>query len=111
LPQGGNPKAINRKGKGMQADNSKNIGTFGRILANQLAASRIKAWRCIFFLALLLVALLNLVITNHHPHFGWDKYPFFWPIFGLLVGLIMVFLVKKIIQPFLKGPEDYYGDL
>ncbi|MDR1606978.1 MAG: hypothetical protein LBT38_01010 [Deltaproteobacteria bacterium] len=88
-----------------------NLGFLAKLLAAQLTAGRIKLWRRVFFGALLLVAALSLVIPNHHPHFGYDKYPLFWTIFGLGVGLAMVLTVKKIIQPVIKKSEDYYGDL
>ncbi|MDR1578557.1 MAG: hypothetical protein LBT86_10105 [Deltaproteobacteria bacterium] len=88
-----------------------NLGFLAKFLAAQLTADRIKFWRRVFFGALILVAALSLVIANHHPHFGYDQYPLFWSVFGALVGLAMVLLVKKIIQPMIKRSEDYYGDL
>lgn len=87
------------------------MGALGSFLDRQLSPERIRIWRIVFFLVLLVIALLNLLITNHHPHFGWDKYPFFWVAFGLILGVVMIFLVKKIIQPLIKRPEDYYHDL
>ncbi|MDR2367059.1 MAG: hypothetical protein LBF58_02965 [Deltaproteobacteria bacterium] len=83
----------------------------GRFLADQLAPGRPRVWRNVFFAILLVIAALGVVIPNHHPHFGVDSYPFFWPVFGLVAGLVMVFVVKKIIQPLIKRPEDHYGDL
>ncbi|MDR3154780.1 MAG: DUF4411 family protein [Deltaproteobacteria bacterium] len=86
-------------------------GALGRFLASQLSPEKIRAWRIVFFAALALAALLNVFITNHEPHFGLDRYRFFWPAFGLAVGVAMVLLVKKIIQPLIKRTEDHYGDL
>ncbi|MDR0622615.1 MAG: hypothetical protein LBJ61_12200 [Deltaproteobacteria bacterium] len=86
-------------------------GFLGRFLADQLAPGRAKAWRNAFLAILAVIAVLGVVIPNHHPHFGFDAYPFFWPIFGLGVGLVLIFVVKKIIQPLIKRPEDHYGDL
>ncbi|MDR2387889.1 MAG: hypothetical protein LBE80_09950 [Deltaproteobacteria bacterium] len=82
-----------------------------RFLAEQLAPGRPRVWRRIFLALLAIIALLGLIIPNHHPHFGLDGYAFFWPIFGLVMGLILIFVVKKIIQPLIKRPEDHYGDL
>jgi hypothetical protein len=92
-------------------DNQEKAGGLGAFLDSQLSAERIRAWRLVLFLALAVTALLNLVITNHEPHFGLDRYPFFWPLFGLVVGVLMVFIVKKIVQPAIKRPEDHYGDV
>ncbi|MDR1546730.1 MAG: hypothetical protein LBU12_08500 [Deltaproteobacteria bacterium] len=86
-------------------------GFLGRFLAAQLTQERVRLWRTIFFVILAVLALLNLVVANHHPHFGVDAYPFFWPLFGLVVGLALIFAVKKIIQPLIKRSEDHYGDL
>jgi len=86
------------------------LSPLGRWLeGNRLRAS---AWKIALLLILALLALANFRLRPHEPHFGLDARPLFWPIFGLAVGVVMVFLVKRIIQPFfLKRPEDYYGDL
>ncbi|MDR2442821.1 MAG: hypothetical protein LBE31_04785 [Deltaproteobacteria bacterium] len=86
-------------------------GFLGRFLESQASGNGPKVWRLIFFMALALVVILSLMVPNHHPHFVYDAKPFFWPAFGLVAGLVLVFLVKKVIQPIIKKPEDYYGDL
>ena len=68
-------------------------------------------WFLLFFGILALLLLLNLFIQPHHPHFGVDKYPWFWAFFGLGVGLTMIFVMKRIIQPLIVRKEDYYGDI
>ncbi len=65
----------------------------------------------VFFAVLLVAVGLNLFIRPHEPHFGLDSYPGFWAIFGLGVGLLMIFVMKRIIQPLIVRNEDYYGDL
>ena len=80
-------------------------------LETQRRPEKLKIWRYVFFGLLGLTVLLNLIVPNHHPHFEVDKYPGFWPVFGLGVGVVMVFFVKKIVQPLIRRPEDYYGDL
>ena len=81
----------------------------GRLLAAQL--QRVRLWRNVMYAALAAVAAAGLMIPNHHPHFGLDARPLFWPVFGLGLGLALVFLAKKVIQPVIKRPEDHYGDL
>lgn len=79
--------------------------------ANRRPEAR-RVWRALFFSFLAALVVLNIVaISNLHPHFGIDEMPGFWPVFGLVVGVVMVFFVKKIVQPLIKRPEDYYGDL
>jgi p-aminobenzoyl-glutamate transporter AbgT len=86
-------------------------GSVGKFLNDQLTPEKKRSWKIAFFAILAVVALLNLIIRTGAPHFGLDAYPFFWAAFGLVIGVAMVFLVKKIIQPLIKRSEDYYGDL
>jgi len=88
------------------------LSPFGRWLEKNRAPLPAASWKITLFAVLALLALANWFHRPHEPHFGLDALPFFWPVFGLAAGVVMVFLVKKIIQPlFLKRPEDYYGDL
>jgi peptidoglycan/LPS O-acetylase OafA/YrhL len=83
----------------------------GRALAAQLAPERMRIWRGVLFAALALAALASILIPNNHPHFVYDALPLFWPVFGLVLGLALVLLAKRAIQPIIKRPEDHYGDL
>ncbi|MBN2141125.1 MAG: hypothetical protein PHV85_10430 [Desulfovibrionaceae bacterium] len=67
-----------------------------------------RAWRVIMFAVLACLVGLNFVFHPHEPHFGYDKYTGFWAIFGLGVGLVMVIVMKKIIQPMIARDEDFY---
>ena len=68
-------------------------------------------WLMLFFGILALLVILNLFIQPHHPHFGVDAIPGFWAVFGLGVGLVMVYVMKRIVQPLIVRSEDYYGDI
>ncbi|HMM38096.1 MULTISPECIES: hypothetical protein [Desulfovibrio] len=70
-----------------------------------------KAWRNFFFVVLAGLVGLNFVINTHEPHFGLDKYPGFFAGFGLIIGLVMVLVMKKIVQPLIARKEDHYGDI
>jgi len=88
------------------------LSPLGRWLEENRAPLKTSAWKKALALFLAVIAALNFFIRPHEPHFGLDVLPLFWPVFGLVAGVVMVFLVKRIIQPFfLKRPEDYYGDL
>lgn len=54
---------------------------------------------------------LNIFIHPHHPHFVIDAYWGFWAVFGLGVGVVMIYVMKRIIQPLIVRKEDYYGDI
>ena len=103
-----NPKPMDKIAS--EAD-LKKLSPLGRVLEENRSCDKVKIWRMLFFAVLAILVVLNFVVPNLHPHFVVDKYPGFWPVFGLVVGVIMIFLVKKIIQPLIKRPEDYYGDL
>lgn len=67
-----------------------------------------KTWRLVFFVVLAVLVGLNFLIGPHEPHFGLDAYPGFFAGFGLIAGLAMVILMKKVIQPMIARGEDYY---
>ena len=81
----------------------------GSILLEEI--KRRAVWMKAYFLVLGGLVLLNVFITPHHPHFGLDKYFGFWPVFGFGVGYVMVFVMKRIVQPLIVRKEDYYGDI
>lgn len=85
------------------------MSALGKFLQAQAANSRL--WLMAFLAGLAVLAGINLFLRPEHPHFGYDRLPLFWPVFGLGVGLAMVFAMKKIIQPLIVRKEDYYDDL
>jgi hypothetical protein len=64
--------------------------------------------RNLMFAGLGLLVVLNLFITPHHPHFGLEKIPGFWALFGLLGALILAKGAKGAAHTFLGKDEDYY---
>lgn len=95
-----------------QPGGSSGLCPLGRWLEDNRSAPRLGAWKMLFFGLLALMVVLNFVVSNHHPHFAeMDALPGFWPVISFVMGVAMIFLVKKIVQPFIKRPEDYYGDL
>lgn len=69
-----------------------------------------KAWLWVFILILVILAGANTFIHPHHPHFGVDKYPEFWAIFGFGGTVVMAVVMKLIIQPMIFLPEEQYDD-
>lgn len=78
-------------------------------LTRQLTHKKLWFAAFIAFLALCLAA--NCVLRPHEPHFGFDAYFGFWALFGLGVGLLMIVVMKRLVQPLIVRPEDYYHDL
>lgn len=67
-----------------------------------------KTLRLVFYVVLAITVGLNFFIHPHVPHFGLDAYPGFFAGFGLIFGLAMVIIMKRIIQPMIGRGEDYY---
>ena len=64
--------------------------------------------RNLFFIALGLLVLLNAFIYPHDPHFGLDRLPGFWALFGLAGALILAKGAKGLAHTILGKAEDYY---
>jgi hypothetical protein len=64
--------------------------------------------RNLMFASLGILVALNLFITPHDPHFGLDKYPGFWALFGLLGAVILAKGAKGAAHTFLGKDEDFY---
>lgn len=62
----------------------------------------------LFFLGLAGLVVANVFIRPHEAEYVFDIYPAFWAVFGLVVGLAMVIIMKKIVQPMISRGDDYY---
>jgi hypothetical protein len=62
----------------------------------------------LFFLGLVGLVGANVFIRPHEVEFVYDAYPGFWAVFGLVGGLAMVIIMKKIVQPMISRGDDYY---
>ncbi len=87
-------------------ENTSLLGSIIQVL-NGMTLGLLLLW----FAVLAFLLILNIFIRPHHPHFGVDAYWGFWAVFGLGVGCIMVFVMKRVIQPLIVRKEDYYGDI
>lgn len=67
-----------------------------------------KKLRLAFFAGLAVVAVLNLFIGPHEPHFGLDRYPVFWALFGLVGAVVLGRFAKGLAHTFLGKEEDFY---
>lgn len=81
----------------------------GKILLEQ--AKKRGQWLRALFSVLAALVALNLFLRPHEPHFVLDAWPGFWAVFGLGVGAVMVFVMKKIVQPLIVRKEDHYNDI
>jgi hypothetical protein len=72
------------------------------------AWARYRAFKVLLFTALGLLVLVNLLILPHHPHFGLEKIPGFWALFGVIGAIILARVCKGAAHTFLGKKEDYY---
>jgi hypothetical protein len=80
--------------------------TLGRLLEKAQAASA--SFRRLMYVTLAAMVVLNLFIVSHHPHFPGEEIPGFWAAFGLIFAVVMSFVLKKIIFPFIHRTEESY---
>ena len=64
------------------------------------------AWKAGLFIFLGCAVLANLLLGPPTPEYRLDAYPGFWAVFGIGSTVIMVWVMKKIIQPLIKRPEE-----
>jgi hypothetical protein len=60
------------------------------------------------YTVLAVMVVLNFLITPPHPHFGAERIPGFWAIFGLGVAVILARLAKGAAHTFLGKDVDFY---
>jgi|YNPNPStandDraft_1061719.scaffolds.fasta_scaffold33998_2 predicted Co/Zn/Cd cation transporter (cation efflux family) len=65
-----------------------------------------RVWRRVFFVLLAILLAANIAVRPHHSEYGYDAYPGFWAVFGLVVAVGMVVVMKKLVYPLINGPED-----
>ena len=63
-------------------------------------------WRIGLFIFLAAATGANFFIKPHTAEYTLDVYPGFWAVFGLLTAVAMVWVMKKVIQPLIKRPEE-----
>lgn len=77
----------------------------GNIL-DRMRRDYLKAWKIGVFVFLAAAVLTNLIIRPHTAEYGLDTYPGFWAAFGLATTLVIVWIMKKVVQPWIKRPEE-----
>ncbi len=63
-------------------------------------------------LGLIVVAevVLPLIFGPGHPHFGFESFPAFGSIYGLVSCAVIIIVSKLIGKAWLMRPEDHYDD-
>jgi len=82
------------------------MSLFGMLLNWLRARTRVIA--VLFFLGLAGLVVANVFVRPHEAEYVFDIYPGFWAVFGLIGGLAMVIIMKKIVQPMISRGDDYY---
>jgi hypothetical protein len=82
------------------------MSLFGMLL--NVLRERRGVFGLLFFLGLAGLVVANVFIRPHEVEYVFDAYPGFWAVFGLVVGLALVIVMKKIVQPMISRGDDYY---
>jgi hypothetical protein len=69
-----------------------------------------KRLRNIMLACLGLLALLNVFIRPHDPHFGLDAIPGFWALFGLVGAVTLAKGAKGLAHTVLGKDENFYEE-
>jgi uncharacterized membrane protein len=79
-------------------------------LLDHTRQAHIGAWKTGLFVFLAALAAINLFVLPHEAEYGLDAYPEFWALFGLVTTLVMVWVMKKIVQPIIERHEEEETD-
>lgn len=60
------------------------------------------------YIVLAVLVVMNLFILPPHPHFGAEKIPGFWALFGVVIAITLGKLAKGAAHTFLGKDLDYY---
>jgi hypothetical protein len=60
------------------------------------------------YAVLSVMVVLNVFILPAHPHFGAEKIPGFWAVFGVVVAVILARTAKGAAHTFLGKDVDFY---
>lgn len=60
------------------------------------------------YAVLSVMVVLNVMILPPHPHFGAEKIPGFWAVFGVVVAVLLARLAKGAAHTFLGKDLDFY---
>ena len=85
-------------------------GGFGNFLDRMRKGRTVRAWKIGLFVFLGAALTVNFFVYPHQAQYFIDNYPGYWALFGLLVSVAMILVMKKIVYPLLKGPEDKDDD-
>ena len=85
---------------------SASLGNF----LDRIRKGNIGAWKLGLFVFLGVALAVNFFIHPRFAKYFLDNYPGYWALFGLLVSVAMILVMKKIVYPLLKGPEDKDDD-
>ncbi len=62
----------------------------------------------IIFCTVLAVLLISEFFIHKHTYFPWEEWHGFYAVYGFIAFVILIFVAKYILRPFVKRREDYY---
>jgi hypothetical protein len=85
-------------------------GDLGNFLDRMRRGRSVRAWKLGLFVFLGAALAVNFFVYPHQAEYFLDNYPGYWGLFGLLVSVAMILVMKKIVYPLLRRPEDKDDD-
>ena len=87
------------------------MNIFEKILEDPVRFKRVKR---VGLASLVVFFLLEILVVNvlhlGHPHFGFENFPGFGSLYGLISCVLIIVVSKLLGKLWLMRPEDYYDD-
>ena len=87
------------------------MNIFEKILEDPVRFKKVKR---VGLASLVVFFLLEILVVNvlhlGHPHFGFENFPGFGSLYGLISCVLIIVVSKLLGKLWLMRPEDYYDD-
>jgi antibiotic biosynthesis monooxygenase (ABM) superfamily enzyme len=85
-------------------------GGLGNFLDRMRKGRNLRAWKLALLIFLGITLAVNFFVYPHQEKYFLDNHPGHWAAFGLLVSVAMILVMRKVVQPVLRRPEDKDDD-
>jgi len=85
-------------------------GGLGNFLDRMRKGRGLRTWKLALLIFLGLTLAVNFFVHPHQEKYFLDNHPGHWAVFGLLVSVAMILVMRKVVQPLLRRPEDKDDD-
>jgi hypothetical protein len=81
-------------------------GGLGNFLDRMRKGRSLRVWKLALLVFLGAMLAVDSFVCPYRGETFLDNHPGHWAVFGLLVSVAMILVMKKVVQPLLRRPED-----